>query len=209
MKNKKKKFFKVFFSALVFIFSAISLTSCDTEGLKDSLHEIGDKLIPNIWAFVTQVLAFVVLIIIVVFFAYKPVKKFMNKRKQTLDDQVLKTKADQEEASKNVLISKNNIEESKIKAQEIIKSAEGRANKQSEEIIHEANHKAQEIIALSKDEIEKDKDEAYEEVKKDIVDVAFNASSKILNREITREDNDKIVDDFVNEFSKSKKKKDK
>lgn len=48
-------------------------------------------------------------------------------------------------------------------------------------------------------EIEQEKIKAKEEIRKEIVNVALDASKAILEREVTKSDNDKIVDDFIKE----------
>ena len=62
------------------------LTSCDTVG-----DEIGstikDNLFPNIWATLAQIVATVLLFGAIFIFAYKPAKKYLNKRGYTNENQ--------------------------------------------------------------------------------------------------------------------------
>ena len=52
-------------------------------------------------------------------------------------------------------------------------------------------------------EISLEKEKAMKELKDQIVDVAFEASSKILEREVNSLDNKKIVDNFVEDLNKN------
>ena len=52
------------------------------------------------------------------------------------------------------------------------------------------------------DDIKKAKEEAKIALQKEIVDVALDASSKILEREVKADDNEKIVEDFVKDLEK-------
>lgn len=53
------------------------------------------KVFPNIWAFLVQLLAFIIMSIIVIKFAYKPVKNFLHKEENMLKNIYLKLKKQQ------------------------------------------------------------------------------------------------------------------
>ena len=55
--------------------ASVSLTGCDV-----SIGDITEKLFPNPWDALAVFLAFVVLLIAVFYFAYKPVKKLLKER---------------------------------------------------------------------------------------------------------------------------------
>ena len=48
------------------------------------------KVFPNIWAFLVQLLAFIIMSIIVIKFAYKPVKKFLAQRREYVEEHLSK-----------------------------------------------------------------------------------------------------------------------
>ena len=75
---RKKRF--LFLLPLVF-----SLTGCTIDLSSD---DFTSKLIPNWPSFVTQLAALVVLIIVVIVFAYKPVKKILKKRQDHIEENI-------------------------------------------------------------------------------------------------------------------------
>lgn len=201
MKKRTKKFnFFVLFSI-----SLILLTSCDSSSLKEDLSSIGEKLIPNIWAFLTQLLAFVVLIIVVIWLGYKPIKKYLNKRQDLIDNEVKDAKNLQDEANKNNNLALENLNSSKAEAQKIVEDATKRAQRKSEIIIEDASREAQKILEENNTNLDREKEKAIAEVKDEIVDVAILASKQILQREVNEEDSEKIVDDFVKKMSEENK----
>ena len=50
-------------------------------------------------------------------------------------------------------------------------------------------------------EIEEAKAASIEEVKESIVDVAIAASSQVLEREVSKEDNERLIKDFVSDIN--------
>lgn len=194
-----KKTFKIFtFSSISFL--SLFLTSCDTSDLQDNLSNIGNKILPNIWVFLVQFISLLVMVLFIIFFAYKPIKKYMNKRKEELDNEIKIAKLSQEEADANILKSKKVIEESKNKAKDIIQFAEIEANARKKDIINSANKEASDLIKDSKKRMENDRIETENDIKNEIINVAIRASSKILEREVNDSDNRKIVDDFLKEL---------
>ena len=59
----------------------IKLILSDGLGLPSG-EDFVNKVFPNIWAFLVQLIAFIIMAVIVVKFAYKPVKNFLNKRRE-------------------------------------------------------------------------------------------------------------------------------
>lgn len=182
------------------------LTSCSTDELGNSLSDsIEAKLIPNIWAFLVQLLAFIVLIIVVTKFAYKPVRKYLDKRSQILNDERKEAEELKQKAKENFYESEKKLAEVRDNASKIIDEAREKGKSEREIILKEANLEAQKVKANAYKTIEEEKSKAQKEIKEDIVDVAFSMTSKLLEREVNTKDNEKLVDDFVKDLKRENK----
>ena len=196
--NRNKKLF------LLSLVSLFVLTSCDTDQFgKELADNIEAKLIPNLWAFLVQLIALFIMIFIVVKFAYKPVAKFLAARRELLKNEVEDTHRLNEEAKANLSSSEAELADTRRKADEIINEATLEATKTKNEILEKANEEAFETRNKALQDIERAKSKATKEVRDEIVDVAFNASEKILEREVNSKDNTKIVDDFIKDIENS------
>lgn len=189
----------------LFLICSILLTSCNTENLgNDISNTISENLIPNLYSTLAQIAATIILFVCIIFLGYKPAKKFLSKRKELLDKEVDETKKNAAEAKMKNLEADKNIVESKNKAKEIVKQAKIDANIQKEEILQSANEEASKRLKDTESIISKQKAEAYKEIKDVVVDVAFDATKKILEREVSEKDNQKIIDEFVNKINENK-----
>ena len=203
MNKTFKKFSYIFLSVV----SLGTLTSCNMEGFGDDLAEnIESKLIPNIWAFLVQLIALIVLLLIVYFLAYKPVKKVIEKRKEMLHSEVVTTKENRKKSEANLLESEKRLANTKKEANKIIEKANAEASRSSQEIIDLAHKEIVDMREKAHKEISNAKNEAMKELHDEIVDVAIDASSKVLSREVTKKDNSKIVDDFIKDLDKNENK---
>lgn len=194
----KKRIFKNISIFGIILFSLSFLTSCEPiEG-----EQIIEKLFPNVWALIAQLISFLILVIGMIFLVYKPVKKYLTKRREILDNEVKETEENKNKALNNVLTSEKEIASSKQKAKTIINNAEISASKKHDEIIENAKIEAKDIIKDANIAADKIKEDAKLELKNQIVDTALNASKKVLEREVSEKDNEKIIDDFISQLDK-------
>ena len=194
----KKRIFKNISIFGIILFSLSFLTSC--EPIKGA--QIIEKLFPNVWALIAQLISFLILVIGMIFLVYKPVKKYLTKRREILDNEVKETEENKNKALNNVLTSEKEIASSKQKAKTIINNAEISASKKHDEIIENAKIEAKDIIKDANIAADKIKEDAKLELKNQIVDTALNASKKVLEREVSEKDNEKIIEDFVSQLDK-------
>ena len=187
------------------IISTLGLASCNSSPF--NAEDFTSRIFFNLWDFLAVFLAFVILLVVAFFIGYKPIKKFMKNRADYVENKI--SEAETREEKSRSLINEGNeyVSSSKKEANRIIEQAKDDANKQKDEIIEQAKvmaenekEKARAEIAL---EIEANKQMIHDE----IVDVALSASEELLNREVNKKDNKRLLDDFVNDLEKEKKTK--
>ena len=163
--------------------------------------DIMNLLFPNGfgWDFVIQLMAFVVLLLIVFYLGYKPVKKYLKARQDYIEKNIKDSEKSKEEAEIYVKESKDAVLAAKEEAKRIVKDATDEANLSAENIRDEAKKdalltrkKADEEIALAREKARKD-------AKDEIVGVAIAASSQVLGREVNEEDEKRLLKDFMND----------
>ena len=106
-------------------------------------------------------------------------------------------KAKNEKASEYLLESEKQAKEAAKQYKEIIDQAKEDAVKAKSKIMDEANKQAQEKIEQARHEIESEKLAAQDEMKKEIVDVAVEVATKVMDQNMNTEANKALVDDFV------------
>lgn len=170
-------------------------------------NEFLEKIFPNVWDFVIQFAAFVILLVIVFFLGYKPVKKLLKKRHDYVDHNISDSEAAKAISERNARISAENIEKSKVEADKIVSNAKSQASKEADGIVNKARQDALETRKQADRDIAAAQVKAQADTRKQIVDVALSASSQILGREVNSEDNARLVDDFVATLEQEDQKK--
>ena len=181
--------------------SSLGLTSCADAIQKDDFM---DKLFPNPWDALAVFLAFVVLVIVVFFFAYKPVKNLIKKRGDYVEDKIKTAETREKESEKLLKEANEEVKAKRIEAMGIVEQAKEDANKERTAILEKAKEEKQAEIKRTKEEIAQEIEASKDEIHREIVSVAIDASSKVLEREVKKEDNEKLIDSFIDDLKESK-----
>ena len=166
-----------------------------------TIGQIGEKLIPNWLSFVVQFLSFLVLLLVVFFLAYKPVKRLLKKRADYIENEVREAKENNALAQASVNEAKELVSSSKVKASEIIKNAETQGQEKFDAMILEAKAEVAEMKKAAQVDIERAKEDAIQDIRSEMVNVALSASKEILKREVDSKDNVKLAEDFIDQLN--------
>ena len=167
----------------------------------ETMKTIGDKLIPSWVSFVVQFLSFLILLLVVFFVAYKPVKRLLKKRSDHIEDEINQAEEKNILAAKSVNEAKELISSSKVQASEIIKNAETQGQEKYDAMILEAKQEIAEMKKAAEEDIERAKEDAIEDIRSEMVNVALSASKEILKREGDSKDNVKLAEDFIKQLN--------
>ena len=176
----------------------LSLVLADLKAWGEQIGEtIRNNLIPSWVSFVMQVAAFIILLIIVVFVAYKPVKKMLKARQDYIEKEISDAEKSKADAEVYLKQSEETILASKKQASLIISNAQVEAKRQQEEILLNASEEVEKMKKTAELDIQKSRQEALDDIHKEIVKVALLTSSEILKREVNNKDNARLAEEFI------------
>lgn len=161
-----------------------------------------EKLFPNVWDALATFLAFIILLIVVFFVAYKPVKKLIKDRGDYVENKVKNAEEKEQQAALKVLEAEKNISASQREAIQIVEEAKVTANLEKDKIRAQAKLEADREVERAKDLIAQEIEASKDQIHREIVDVAMNASEKVLSREVNSKDNERLIDDFISDLEK-------
>jgi len=147
--------------------------------------------------FGVQLVSTLILFLLVRFKLWKPITNMLEARKEKIDSELNSA----EEANAQAQKIKHDLEEQLSQAQEqvkgIISKAEREGNERREKIIEEAKAEAQRRINESAALVDKEIASKQQEIKNTIVSVAFEAASKILEKEVDKEKYLELVNQII------------
>ncbi|QJD95622.1 F0F1 ATP synthase subunit B [Mucilaginibacter robiniae] len=165
------------------------------------MEELFDGLLNDHLGFVVwAAVAFVILLVLLAKFAWKPIMAAIAERERSIEDALLKADAAKEEMAR--LTSENESLLKQARAERDLILQEGRHMK--DQIINEAKEQAQaegaRIIERARIEINNQKAIALADVKNQVATLSVDIAEKILRKQIaTQQEQDKLVADLLKE----------
>ena len=152
--------------------------------------------------FLFYLVLFVIMVLIVKKFAWGPVTKMMDKRATKISndlDSAEKARKDAEELAQKRQDALNN---SRTEAAGIISRAKENGKQQKASIVDAANEEVKTMKANAKKDIEQEKQDALSSVKNDVAELSIEIASKIVQKELTPENQKELVDSYIEGLGK-------
>ena len=156
-----------------------------------------DVISINLWQMLVSLANLVLLFLIIKKLLYQPVKKMLADRQSTIDGDYSKASEAKSKAESDMLEYSARLAGAKKEAEDIIKVAVGTASDREKAILEDAKSKADGIIRKAEEDAALEFKRSEEVIKKQIADVSTAIAQKVMEREVTSEDHDRFVEDFI------------
>jgi F-type H+-transporting ATPase subunit b len=153
----------------------------------------------------TQVVTFVILLVLLRFVAYKPLMRMLDERSKRVKDSLEQAEAVKAQSAKT---------EEELKSQLALASREGqerieRAIKAGEDIKQkaqaDAKKEAEGLIVRARSEIQQERDEAIDGVRREFADLTVLAAGKVIEKSLDKKEHRELIDKVLEESTNLKK----
>ncbi|MEI0604923.1 F0F1 ATP synthase subunit B [Brachyspira alvinipulli] len=151
-----------------------------------------------IWTWIT----FLLVLAVLGASTWKIILKGLNARADKIQEDLEEAEKTRENAKKSLAAYREQIDNAKAEASSIIENARIEANRVRDKIINNAREEAEANKNKILSEIDRSKEEAVSSVRKQAVDIAIVMAETILKRNINREDNQALINEFINKANK-------
>ncbi len=163
--------------------------------------DVASQLFPNPFTMAFTLLVTAVLFFFIYKFVFDPARAMIQKRQALMAAELSDAAKAKEEASIDREKAKEEIFKARDMASEIIADAKLKADETKGEILKSANDKADDMYRKAKDRILKEEKEMREGLNDEIVDVALEASKKLLGDKDLSKQDEEAIDRFIRELS--------
>jgi F-type H+-transporting ATPase subunit b len=149
-----------------------------------------------IWAIVT----FLVLLALLTKFAWKPLLLALEARQHTIQqalDDAEKAKRELERLNRE---SEQIIRQARVEADQIITMSRGDAERLREELRQKARAEAEGIVKTAERQIQLETARAIQQIRHEAADLSVAIASKLIQRNLTKEDNEKLIEDALGQL---------
>ena len=152
----------------------------------------------NVW---TMIFAWCNLLILYLFLKkilFKPIKNMIDSRQAEIDGMYSDAEKSRTEAETLRTEYEEKISHAEEESEEILKSAQRRAQLKEEEILRDADQKAERVLARAEEQIELERKRAINDVKNEVSDMAISIASLVIERDVDADEHSQMIDDFIN-----------
>lgn len=158
---------------------------------------------PDPGLFIWTIVTFLVLVALLAKFAWRPLLQVLEKRQQDIAKSlrdVEQAKAELERAHQE---SAKVIATARGEADAVIAAARKAAERFGEELRQKAQEESQALLRRAEREIQIETGRAVEQVRREAVDLSIAIASKLVRRNISKEDNLAIIQDTIQQIQSS------
>lgn len=143
---------------------------------------------------------FLIVVIVLGKFAWGPVLSLLQDREQFIHKSLSDAKHDRDEAEQRLKDYAAKLQSAQVEAVAIIEEAKRDAERLREDLKQRARTEADNMVRNAEKQIEMQTTRAMAQIRQEAVDLSVTIASKILQRTISKEDNEKLIADALKQI---------
>jgi len=147
-----------------------------------------------------QVVNFVILLYILKRFLYKPILKVLEERKKRIETSVKQSEEMQKRFDEITKKQTEILDKTKAESEQIIEGAKNEAKILADQIQLNATNAGNERIKRTQQTLEIEKQKMINEAKREIVDVVTSITEKVVQKNLTKGDKERLVRQVLTEI---------
>ena len=151
-----------------------------------------------------QIVAFVILWVLLAKFVFKPISNIIKKRQEKISASVNEADKLKEEAEGMLAEYRRKFDDARAETQTIIEQSKTIGENLKNELIEKAKAESSQMIAEARKAIERERDKALINIKENVIDLTLLATEKLIGKALREEDHLKLIEESIEEVSKTK-----
>ncbi len=156
---------------------------------------------PDPGLFIWTILTFLVLLALLARFAWRPLLQALDTRQETIRkalDAAQKAKAELERLNQQ---SEDLIRQARVEAAAIVSASRADAEQLRQELRQKARGEAEGILKNAERQIQLETARALQQIRHEAADLSVAIASKLIQRNLSKEDNENLIDEALRQLS--------
>ena len=159
-----------------------------------------DWLYPDTGLYIWSVITFLIVFVILRWKAWNPLMQALDERESQIRESLEKAEKIVKDQEKSSQENEAILNKAREEAKGVIAQAKEAGEKLRLKLEKDGHEKYDELLTSATDAIESEKNKALNDIKKMVVEVAIEASEKIVKRNLNTDDNKRMVEETVDSF---------
>jgi F-type H+-transporting ATPase subunit b len=159
-----------------------------------------DLLNPNVGLAIWTIVTFVIVLLVLRRFAWKPILASMEAREAGIRRLIDDAEAAREEADRLLEEYNRRLAEARAEGQKLVAEAKEAGERVRAETLDRARGEAEAIVARAGAEIDLERRKALAEIRERAVDLAIGAAERVLEESLNEERHRRVAEDYLKEL---------
>ncbi|MBI5412890.1 F0F1 ATP synthase subunit B [Candidatus Peregrinibacteria bacterium] len=147
-----------------------------------------------------QIINFTILLTVLYLVAYKPILELLEKRTKTIEKGIRDAKESEEKMQRIAALQEEKLSEAQKQVGKMLEEAKRDAESVKKEIMAHAAAESEDMLRRTRLQMVEEKEKMISEVKKEVTKFIVLATSKILEREFSTADQQRLTDAISKEI---------
>ena len=159
---------------------------------------------PDPGLFIWTIVTFLVLLGLLAKFAWRPLLQALETRQERIRKSLEDAERAKQELERLQQESAKIMRQARIEAESIVTQTRADAERLREELKQKAKDEADNILRNAQQQIQLQTRQAIQQIRHEVADIAVLLTSKLLERNIAKEDNKRLIDDTLKQIEVTK-----
>lgn len=146
---------------------------------------------------ISQILAFLIMLLILKKFAWKPLLKILNERKEKIESEFKAIDAEKQKTQQEADLYRAKLADIEKEAKQKFSEATALGQQMVQAIQAEARAQARSMLIKAQSDIANEIEKAKDELKTQLVHIVINASQKIISQKMDSDQDQKLIGEIV------------
>ncbi len=153
--------------------------------------------------FLLQLINFLVLVVILYKFLFKPLTKFMENRAEGIRNSLDEAKRARDEVVRARAEYEESLRTARQEAATLRQRMDREIAEERERLMQHSREEAQRLLSQARTEIEQEVRRAKSELRKEVVHTSVSAAEQLLQRSITEEDHRRLAEQYIEDLGRT------
>jgi F-type H+-transporting ATPase subunit b len=158
----------------------------------------------NLPTLLTQIVTFVILLVLLRLVAYKPLMRMLDERSKRIKDSLEQAESVKQQSARAEDELKKQIDQASREGQDRIARAIKAGEEVKQKAEEDAKKDAEKLLTRARQEIQQERDEAIEGVRREFADLTVLAAGKVIEKSLDKEEHRELIDKVLKESNPGK-----
>ena len=151
----------------------------------------------NLPGLVAQLVNFLILLIVLRLFLYRPLLRILDQRRERIQEGLSRAEQAAEQASASEDEARRVMEKARAEGREAVQASQEAAARLRQELEDRARQDAEQIVVRARQEVQAERDRAIQQLHQEFADLTIIAAERVIGQSLDRAAHQRLIDEVL------------